>query len=150
MNRMIQPIIKHFQFTDFIMNLVLADLKNEDAIKRIRNGEGCSISWIVGHLITYRYRIMKLMGHEEENELESLFGDGPATDGSNYPSIDRMLERWNMQAEEFYPIMEKVTDEYLLSPMPSKDGAHNEKTILDTVSFFEWHESSHLGAIGLI
>ena len=32
-------LIKSFQNTDFIINLVLSDLKNEDAVKKNRNNK---------------------------------------------------------------------------------------------------------------
>ena len=150
MGNIIQPAIKHFQFTDFIMNLVLADLNNDDAVKRIRNGDGCSISWIVGHLSAYRYRTMKLLGADKTNEFEALFGEPGANDGINYPEISDMLKKWNSFSKEFYALLEQTSDKQLLTQMNPEGTAHNEKTVLDTLTFFMWHESSHTGGIGLI
>ncbi len=88
---MIKPVLGSYQFSDFIMNLVASDLKNEDAVRRVRNGEGASISWIIGHLLDYRHQAMNLFGANKDREYKATFCDAGANSGSNYPDIKGLL-----------------------------------------------------------
>lgn len=150
MNKMILPVIKQFQFTDFIVNLALRDLKNSDAIRRTRAGRGASISWIIGHLLAYRFRALAVLGHPHDNKYEEIYGAAPAGDGSAYPPIEILLQEWNAHTREFYPHLESIPDGKLLSAATAGQNPHGEKTVLDEITFFPWHESSHIGAIGLM
>lgn len=150
MNKLIHPIINHFQFTDFILNLALADLKDSDAKRRIRNGQGASISWIVGHLLAYRFRVLAALGHPQENDYEEKYGVKSADSGEDYPPINILLQEWNTLTQQYYALLETISDDLLLSPSAKNRNLHGEQTRLDEIAFFPWHESSHLGAIGLM
>ncbi len=146
---MITPIKKHFNFTDFIMNLVLTDLKNEDAIKRARNNEGSSITWILGHLLDYRTQVMNLLGAEKEREFQEKYGSTSAGDGSDFPQINEMFETWKNVANKINQVFENVSDEKLMETI-TDENTHNEQTVLDKLTFYTWHESYHVGVIGSI
>ncbi len=59
-----KTLLGTFGMTDFLIPLVLSDLSEEDARTRSRDGEGPSITWIVGHLLHYRLVVMSMLGHE--------------------------------------------------------------------------------------
>jgi len=141
-------LLEQLRFTHFVMAKVTSDMKNEDAIARARNGEGASISWVVGHLCYYRYNVINLLGGNMPNPFESFAGD--ADDGSGYPDISELLASWNEIHGEVEAILEGVDDAQLLAPMPGKDGPHSEKRVFDTMVFFAWHEAYHMGTVGMM
>jgi uncharacterized damage-inducible protein DinB len=143
-------LIKSFQNTDFIINLVLSDLKNEDAVKKNRNNKGSSISWIVGHLLQYRYSIINLLGSEDKFELSNNFGNSAEAGGKNYPEISELLKIWNSFSDKFYKFIESASDADLDSAIKNDSSPHNEKTKLDVIVFYMWHEAYHMGCIGMI
>jgi uncharacterized damage-inducible protein DinB len=147
---MAKPIAESLKFTEFIMNLVTGDLKNEDAVRRIRETEGASISWIVGHLCHYRYLMLNLLGSQAESPFADSFGNAGASDGSDYPDIAELRRLWNETATEVWTVVASATDEQLTSPLPGSASPHKEKTVLDTLVFFMWHESYHTGQLGTI
>jgi uncharacterized damage-inducible protein DinB len=137
-----------FRFSQFVMNLVLPDTKNEDALRRLRDSEGPSISWVTGHLCHYRYRILNLLGVDEASPY-GRFEDG-ARDASDYPDIAELLDAWNGTHEKIESVLESVTDDKLLAKLPVAGNPHNEKTILESVAFYVWHEAYHIGQLGTI
>jgi uncharacterized damage-inducible protein DinB len=145
---MMQVFTESLRFSDFVMNLITSDLKDDDARRRIRNGEGASLTWNVGHLINYRYNIINLLGTAKESPLAQTFGES-ATDGSTYPRLEQLVEAWNAASEELEAAAASVSDEFLLA-QPGTGSPHGEKTRLSTLSFFVWHESYHFGQMGTL
>ena len=150
MNSMIKPILESYRFSNFIINKVLDDISNEDAVKRIRNGEGSSISWIVGHLIDYRSQSLNLLSSESQREFKEIFSDASASDGSNYPSLTELKEKWNNQHNVIESTFANISDEQLSALLKKDDAVHNEKTVLSVIIFYMWHEAYHIGALGMI
>ena len=150
MGNLTKPIAESLKLTDFIMNLVTHDLTNDIATRRARDVDGASIAWVIGHLSHYRYEIMKLLGHDVESPFAELFGSAGATSGSDYPNIGELKAQWIETSAEVLPVVEAATDEQLTDPMGGPDSPHGEKTVLDTLVFYMWHESYHMGQIGTL
>ena len=148
MDNMIKPILASYRFSNFIMNLVLTDLTNEQATTRSRKGEGSSISWIVGHLLDFRCQAINLFGIEREREFKEMFRY--ASDGSDYPDIKELKEEWDKLHNEIEAAFANITDDQITAPIKSENSVHEEKTVLDVITFFMWHESYHIGVIGAI
>jgi hypothetical protein len=49
------------------MDLMTGDLSNQQAVQRVRDTEGPSISWLVGHLLNGRCEMLKLLDSSAEN-----------------------------------------------------------------------------------
>lgn len=133
-----------FGMTDFLMPLVLDDLSDEQARWRSREGDGPSITWLVGHLLHYRYYLFGVLGAPVESPLGEAF-TRPATDGSDYPTIAEMQERWSEVAAAFQEAILSKSEAEWDAP---GEGAHDEKSLRDQIVFFAWHEGYHMGMIG--
>lgn len=144
----IQPFQEQVRFSNFIMNLIARDVEDADARRRTRDGEGASLSWVVGHLIVFRTHMMNLFGANEANALSEVFGDS-ATDGSSYPPLPSLLTEWNATAERLDGVLATVTDDALGSK-PGGMSPHGEKTRIETMAFFVWHEAYHIGQMGTL
>lgn len=148
MGNISKPIAASLKFTDFIVQTVTADLDNETARRRSRETDGASIAWVLGHLCQYRYRMMELLGSSEVSPF-IMFDEG-ATDGSGYPTIEDLVASWRDVSARVVPLVERAADEVLLAPMGGPDAPHGEKTKLDTMVFYMWHESYHMGQLGTL
>ncbi len=144
-----QTICKQFDLTSWIMNIVLPDTSDEIAAQRTREGEGASISWVIAHLLAYRYQAMNMLGAEKENPYESFMKDAELGD-AKCPGTTTLLATWNEVQSEFKALMESTSDEQLLAPRTAEKGPHAEKKLLDSLSFFAWHEAHHMGAVSMI
>lgn len=148
MGQLAAPLAAQYRTTDGVLPFALTDVTNEVAVTRVRDGQGPSISWTLGHLLHYRQHVLGMLGGAKESSFAS-FANGGATDGSGYPDVVELRASWNRVGTALADRLTSVTDEQLGQPSGGA-GPHGEKTILDEVIFFSWHEAYHLGAIGSI
>ena len=150
MSDLIKPVIDQFKFNSMILSLGTSDLKNEDAGHRLRKGEGSSMTYLMGHLLSSRYGLLKMLGAGDENPYAEQFGrNAEPRDTSDYPDISEFSQAWSALSDSFHASLESATDEQLLAPAP--EGFPTEdQTMRGAISFLCWHESYHVGQIGVL
>ena len=146
----LRPLVGLFEMSSRMLELALADLRNVDALTRTRGGAGSSITYLTGHLMYARTMILNLVGAHEGNAFQDLFGWGvPIREASAYPEIQEIRKEWSELAATFLAVLSGLPDERVLAPhegsMPGPD-----PTVRGTIEGLCWHESYHLGQIGLI
>ncbi|RMH17172.1 MAG: DinB family protein [Gemmatimonadetes bacterium] len=139
-----------FSFNSTLVRLGIEDLSNEDAVRRVRGGEGSSISFLVGHMASSRYGILKELGVTDENPFLELWGEQQgARDGADYPGIEDLARRWDALADLFDRTLAELGEDRLQGDtnlsVPNPRG-----TLLGALYFFLWHESYHVGQLGLL
>ena len=144
------PVVESLKFTDFIMNLVTGDLTDDLATRRARDDDGASIAWVIGHLGHYRYEIMKLLGHDADSPFAEQFGTAGATDGAGYPSVEELRSKWAELSTQVRSVVQGASDEQIMTPLGGDGSPHGEKKVLDTLVFYMWHESYHMGQLGTL
>ncbi|MDP6580961.1 MAG: DinB family protein [Vicinamibacterales bacterium] len=137
-----------YQTTDGVLPFALTGVTNEVATTRIRDGQGPSISWTLGHLLHFRHHVVGLLGGTKEESFAS-FAKGGATDGSAGPDIAELEAAWERVGAALTERLAGASDDQLRQPSGGV-GPHGEKTVLDEVVFLAWHEAYHLGSIGSI
>jgi uncharacterized damage-inducible protein DinB len=150
MSDLIKPVVDQFKFNSMILSLATGDIKNEAAGHRLRKGEGSSISYLMGHLLSSRYGILKMLGAGDENPYADQFGRnaGPR-DGIEYPDISEFNAAWDELSPRFHKALQDATDDQLLAPAP--DGFPVEdQTMRGAIAFLGWHEAYHVGQIGIL
>ena len=151
MSELIRPIAESLRVTDFFMDLMTGDLSNEQAVQRVRDSEGPSISWLVGHLLNGRCEMLKLLDPEADNPFAAQFDRlVAATDGGDYPEIGDLVTTWREISERVFGRLQSVTDEQLVSPISEMGSPHEEKNLLGVLAYVVWHETYHMGQIGAI
>jgi uncharacterized damage-inducible protein DinB len=144
-----KPMASSLKFNDFIAELATRDLSDEVSRRRSRHTEGPSVAWLIGHLIHHRHVMLELLGRPRANPDAERFAEAGATDGKDYPSIDELRAAWTELSTLVGSAVEEVSDEQLQSEM-SADSPHAEKTLIEALSFFVWHEPYHLGQMGML
>ena len=146
----IKGIADVFTHNTTMVHVGISDLTNEDANHRMRSGEGSSISFMVGHLMSTRYGILKLLGLTDENPFADKWGgDNAARDASEYPDISELAQAWDELGVRIADALAGITDEQALAPSPATLPVE-DTSYRGTLGFFAWHESYHVGQIGLI
>lgn len=148
MDALIRPIIALHGVSNSILATGIGDLTDTDAKARSRGGDGPSIAWTIGHLCHYKITVLGLLGQPRENAFATQFEHTPASDGSDYPSLQDLAVSFSALNADVCAALASSADR-LEAPMPG-GGPHDEKRILDTVLFLTWHEAYHIGAIGAI
>jgi uncharacterized damage-inducible protein DinB len=144
MKSMIKPILESYRFSNFVVDIALSDMKNEDAVKRLGGDRGPSISWEIGHVGSYRGWVLELLGEKIDNPFGTEFDDEAKSEGGDYPDIKELGARWNELRPVLESALEAVTDERLTSPLKPD----SPKMLLESLTFFSWHEAYHLGQVG--
>lgn len=150
MTDLMRPLLAGAETSNFVMGVQLGDLSNEDALRRARGDSGSSISWVVGHLLSYRCSVLQACGLDHPNPYEATFSfQAPATEGAGYPDIADLRQAWNDIHGKIREALSGLGEEQILgkSELPSP---HGDGSLLAGLSFFVWHESYHIGTIGLL
>jgi len=138
-----------FGMTDFMIPMVLSDLTEEQLVARPRGDGGPSIAWTVGHLLSFRGFMLERFGQPSgEASRFARFTQEAATDGSDYPGLEELLDAWETIGGHFVPAVSGLSEERL--SVPVEGGLRPDQTLRDMIVFFAWHEGYHLGAIGQI
>ncbi|MCP4203453.1 MAG: DinB family protein [bacterium] len=150
MSELILPAATLFRFNSEMLSLGLSDLSQEDAVHRLKNGDGSSIAYLVGHITSSRYGLLKSLGVASENPFQDLHGAGVGSkDGSAYPPITELKAGWDEAAGKLHAALDAITDEEALAeeeggfPIP-------DPTLRGRLTFIAWHESYHIGQIGIL
>ena len=150
MSDLIKPVIDQFKFNSMVLSLATSDLKNEDAGHRLRSGEGSSVTFLMGHLLSSRYGILKMLGAGDENPYAEQFGrNAEPQDVGDYPDISEFNEAWSALADSFHGALENATDEELLVA-PPEGFPTEDQTLRGAIAFLSWHEAYHMGQIGVL
>ena len=150
MSDLIKPVIDQFKFNSMILSLATSDLQNEHAGHRLRSGEGSSVTFLMGHLLSCRYDLLKMLGAGDENPYAEQFGHNTeALDVSEYPDISEFNQAWTALSDSFHAALEGASDEQLLAAAP-EGFPIEDQTMRGAIGFLGWHESYHVGQIGVL
>ena len=149
MHQQIQSVADIYDFNTRIVRASLGDLSNEDVGRRWRQGEGSSMLFLLGHLLSSRVGLLKRFGETRDNPYAELFGgNAEARDAVDYPTIGELARGWDEVAERLEATIAGLSEDQLLAPaegLPISD-----HTARGALMFLAWHESYHVGQIGLI
>ncbi len=149
MHSQIRSVADIYAFNSMALGPVLSDLSDEEAGRQAHGGEGSSITFLVGHLLSSRVSLLKRLGETTENPFVGLFGnDCSAQDASAYPAIAELAASWEEVATRFGALLESLTEEQILEPV--KGYPIPDQTNRGALMFMAWHESYHVGQIGML
>lgn len=150
MSQLLQPITDLYRFNSELLALGLADLSAEDAVRRWKGGDGSSIVYMTGHLCSSRFGLLQTMGAAEHNPYKELFGAGVGSrDGADYPPLEEVAAGWGSTADKLHAALAGLTDEDAMRPDESNFPTP-EKTLRARLAFIAWHETYHVGQIGIL
>ena len=149
MNPQIKSVADLYAFNTLIVRASLDDLSNADAGRRWREGEGSSIAYLLGHLLSSRVGLLRRFGETEENPYAELFGgNAGAQDAAAYPPLEELARGWDDVAARLESTLAGRDEEQVLAdasgfPIP-------DQTARGALMFLAWHESYHIGQIGIM
>lgn len=138
-----------FAFNATLVHLGLEDMTDEHARWRMRDGEGSSILFLVGHMLSSRVVVLNTLGHETDNPYKERFGSTfrPLADDDEI-SVAELARQWDEIAEKLAAALGQISEDQALAPVegyPIPD-----QTVRGALMFRAWHESYHTGQLGLM
>lgn len=127
-----------FKSSHMVLNRNLRDIEHNESLITPA-GEGNSMNWVLGHIITSRDDVRELLGLQKlyDKELEQYKRGSAQLDGANAIEFKKLLEMYNSGQEE----LENKLKETDLT-------GDNEKYRM--VTFLAFHESYHTGQTGIL
>lgn len=120
-----------------------AGINDTDALKRI--GQGSSLNWVVGHILSSRTRIMDFLGVQagtfDHDEVRALYGRDTRPDEAKDLPLSQLLSLLEGTQQV---ISDAIAGADLDRVVESPFGT---KSIGDLVNFFAWHEGYHAGQV---
>ena len=115
-------------------------------------GGGNTPHWILGHVVASRRLMLRAAGHELATDpWEALFGRGaePGAATDSFPPVEELLADIRASGEVLSELFPAMTDEAAAEPAarPMSDGSD---TVAGVLHFLYFHETYHLGQLGLL
>lgn len=146
----VEPLIQIFAFNSRVVAAAASDLSNQDATRRWKKGQGSSISYLIGHICSSRYGLLKLLGVAHANPFAASFGAGVGSkDGGDYPNIAELTSRWRDLSGRLQGALSSLTPSQLDAESPTKYPIP-DRTVRGAIAFICWHECYHVGQIGIL
>lgn len=143
------PIAHLYAVNDRMIDRCVGDFLPSDW--QFRDSAGHDARWIMGHVALYRQRLVKLMGAPPiASDLELHFGSGSRPEAvpasvqggellrAFHEAHQAMADRWEAQTE---------VDVAKPLGRTLRDGGD---TIGAGLRFLQWHETYHLGQLGIL
>ncbi len=132
-----------------ILEMTIKGVQEEDQFVRPMN-KANSINFIVGHITSIRFAIVRMLGEQMETPWGDIYDQGkPVLENSAYPVLSEILVEWKAIADRLPALLERATEELLLSAAPF-EGPGQEKNLRGTIAFLLTHEAVHLGQLAYI
>lgn len=128
-----------FKFNHRVLHINMEDITNEDSLISPDNGAAC-INWLIGHLVLSRdeaHQLVGLPGFCSEKYIE-LFDRGTKGNKVENP----------IPLEEMMKLFDEAQD--TLNEKLDKMDFSGDTKKLDKLTFYAFHESYHVGQIGIL
>jgi hypothetical protein len=138
-----------FATGDVFLTALVGDFTAQDWL--VRDSAGHDPRWIVGHLATYRRRVLAMAGLPAEPEpWEAAYvrGSSPA-DLPAELDLAPVLAAFHGAQALLEARWEALTPEQLAAPFGRKM-PNGSETVGGAIQFMAWHEAYHLGQLGLL
>ena len=150
MTECLKPIIDTLKFSTTYLKSGFEGMSNTNALNRVIGGCPMSFSFVIGHIVTSRYGMAKLIGCNVESKwVEHFGGNASCNDGEKYPDILEIEEEFNKVSDMLIERLENMTEEEAKADIPNTYPMM-DKTVLGGITFLTWHDSYHMGQAGAI
>lgn len=146
----LESLALRFRFNERVLERLVEGLTPEDWGRRLE-GVTNHAYWILGHLALTRRNLLKGLGQAREPAAwEVRFGRGslpPET--QNDPTPEALVRDLKESGPLIEAALRAMTPEQAIAPYPRTlpDGAN---TVEGAARFLLWHETYHLGQVGLL
>jgi uncharacterized damage-inducible protein DinB len=139
-----------FAIQSTLVNRALASLSEEEIWRR-PTAQTNAVGWLVGHIASYRNRLVLVLGGDPEPApWADLFARGAqVADRNTYPATGEIVDTMKRINDKLKARMDAATDAELSAPSPVKTPAP-DPSVRGTVAFLGFHEGYHIGQIAFV
>lgn len=149
MTQPLEALGKRIRFNNHLLTLATEGFGESHWSFRPETG-GSSALWILGHLASSRRVMRRLAGDAvEESDWEKFFRRGTRPEDATYPPTDEFVQEFFSSGEALAGHLATLPEDVAsgASPIEFPDGS---KTVEEALHFLYFHETYHLGQVGLL
>ena len=130
-----------------IIKLQTAGLSQQDSLVQLPFRGNC-MNWIVGHILTNRYSVLKLLGSEQAAEAERAArytreSEPITSDGAGVLPLEQLVELLECTQAQISGLLAEITPEALASPLAFF--GRRSMSVAEWLMFFYFHDTYHTG-----
>jgi uncharacterized damage-inducible protein DinB len=145
----VAPLVFILATNDSLVDRTFMSVKAEDLWKR-PTPQSNAMLWILGHMVTARGALVKMLGDDFDTGLGELFTRGAQVqEPSTYPPREKLLEASQEVNARLYARLGALTGDQLAKPA-SRTFTHAVQTVRDQLAFLVMHDTYHVGQLGYV
>lgn len=145
-------LARRFTFVMRSVQFITRDFTEEEWRQPAGPAGGNTAHWLLGHLVTERRYILRELGEQVPHaDWEDGFDIG-ATPGppADYPSPEELFVAYGESDERLSARLHGLTPEECARDWGEKAMPDGERSVLGALCFMQFHESYHMGQLGLL
>ncbi len=148
----LRHLARRFSFNRTFLNTLIDGFQADDWSRVPSDQGGNTPHWILGHLVTSRRFLARRLGAELPNDgWEELFGMHAEPDGTRgFPSVPELVTAFGAADAALAERLPALTEEEREEPWGARPFPDGGETVAQGVSFLYFHETYHLGQLGLL
>lgn len=135
-----------FKLTEYCTKVNTEGLTHDDSLIQPNGGGNCC-NWVLGHILSSRNSILSLLGEERilSEEAAKLYqrSSDPILDGKDARSFESLLEDFARSQDRIMGALKRISGEDLARKI-------DDETLGEKLATFHFHESYHVGQLGLL
>ena len=145
----IAPLAFIFGSNDSLAERSFQGVTPEDLWKR-PTPQNNPMLWILGHMVSTRAILLKMLGEDFDPGLGEAFGRGAALqDASGYPSRERIQEASREVNARLFAKLAALTDADVSKPA-TRSPIPAVRTVGDQIAFLAMHDTYHVGQLAYV
>jgi uncharacterized damage-inducible protein DinB len=140
-------------YNQFVLNINLEGLTDDDGLVEPAGG-GNPINWILGHVLNARGELLGVLGGApvmtEAEAAPYKRGGEPDLDALAALPLSALAARFHASQEGVVSGIQALEDDALAAPAPFSPVGNKDETLGTLIAGLVFHESYHLGQIGLL
>jgi uncharacterized damage-inducible protein DinB len=128
-------------------------ITHEESLHQPEPGGNC-LNWVLGHLVSTYDVALPILGQESvfpKGTLERYARrSAPIEDGSQARDFAELVAAWTTAAERWDAGLAGLSAEGLDRPAPFSPGNDPNETVRSLLSLMNFHQSYHVGQLGLL
>lgn len=146
-----QTLITQFGYTYYVLNHNMKDISDEESLRPPADG-GNTMNWVVGHILSTRCSIVKMLGDElgwtEAQKIRYDRGSQTITDAGEAVPLSRMRLDLESSQAQIMDGLKNLTAEQLAAPAEFSPLNRDDETFGSLMAGLLFHEAYHAGQTG--
>jgi uncharacterized damage-inducible protein DinB/uncharacterized protein YndB with AHSA1/START domain len=145
----ITPLVFILSTNDSLIERTFMGVKPDELWTR-PTPQSNSLLWILGHMVTVRGALLKMLGDDFESGIGQQFARGATVqEPSTYPTREQILEASREVNARLYARLGALTGDTLAQPA-SRAFTPAVQTVRDQIAFLVMHDTYHVGQLGYV